>query len=381
MVQCDAFTRSLIELAKEVYTGPDAKSTSSDNRLHLLRNDFLPTENDSRILQVEINTISASFLGLIQRLSLIHRSNKPVYYPTLTGELPSNEPCTGFADAISETIETHKGVLFVVEEGEKNIVDQFMLEAELVKRGYTVIRRTLSQIHTRGRLVNGKTLSVDNIGISLVYFRSGYDPKHYPDESCWIARTLIERSSAVKCPSVLTQLAGTKKVQQIWSSDNGDTLRRFGVDDDAAEELLSVFAKQVDPTVGITERDTAIACPENWVLKPQREGGGHNLYGEDLKKALLELAHEDLSQYVLMERMKPNTSPALVLDGAETARTGTIVPTMINEAVSELGVYSYYIPSLNKNVVCGHLLRTKPVAEKEGGVNAGFSVLDTLSLV
>ena len=30
----------------------------------------------------------------------------------------------------------------------------------------------------------------------------------------WEARLLIERSLAVKCPDIATQLAGTKKVQQ-----------------------------------------------------------------------------------------------------------------------------------------------------------------------
>ncbi|WZZ60007.1 hypothetical protein YC2023_060114 [Brassica napus] len=37
---------------------------------------------------------------------------------------------------------------------------------------------------------------------------------HFPSESEWNARLLIEQSSAVKCPSIAYQLAGTKKIQQ-----------------------------------------------------------------------------------------------------------------------------------------------------------------------
>ena len=31
---------------------------------------------------------------------------------------------------------------------------------------------------------------------------------------------------------------------------------------------------------GTVAADMAIASPEKYVLKPQREGGGHNFYGE-----------------------------------------------------------------------------------------------------
>lgn len=48
----------------------------------------------------------------------------------------------------------------------------------------------------------------------MVYFRAGYEPGHYPTELEWEARLRIERSRAIKCPSIQYHLAGTKKVQQ-----------------------------------------------------------------------------------------------------------------------------------------------------------------------
>lgn len=39
----------------------------------------------------------------------------------------------------------------------------------------------------------------------------------FPSLKNWEARLLLERSCAVKCPDIATQLAGTKKVQQELS--------------------------------------------------------------------------------------------------------------------------------------------------------------------
>lgn len=50
--------------------------------------------------------------------------------------------------------------------------------------------------------------------MAVVYFRAGYTPDHYFSELEWDARLMIERSLAIKCPSIQYHLAGTKKVQQ-----------------------------------------------------------------------------------------------------------------------------------------------------------------------
>lgn len=47
----------------------------------------------------------------------------------------------------------------------------------------------------------------------------------------------------------------------------------------------------------------AVASPDRFVLKPQREGGGNNLYGEALKAKLQE--GQGLAAYILMQRLFP----------------------------------------------------------------------------
>lgn len=48
----------------------------------------------------------------------------------------------------------------------------------------------------------------------MIYFRSGYAPDQYHSEIEWDGRLLMERSLAIKCPSIQYHLAGCKKVQQ-----------------------------------------------------------------------------------------------------------------------------------------------------------------------
>ena len=44
-------------------------------------------------------------------------------------------------------------------------------------------------------------------------FRCGYHPDQYPSEREWGARLMMERSKAIKSPSIHYHLAGTKKVR------------------------------------------------------------------------------------------------------------------------------------------------------------------------
>ena len=73
----------------------------------------------------------------------------------------------------------------------------------------------------------------------MAYFRAGYTPDDYPADAEWEGRLLIERSFAVKCPSIGQHLAGTKKVQQVLADPA--MLARF-VSPEQAAGLSSCFA-------------------------------------------------------------------------------------------------------------------------------------------
>lgn len=58
----------------------------------------------------------------------------------------------------------------------------------------------------------------------------------------WSARLDIERSKAIKCPSIHYQLAGTKKIQQELAREGA--VERFVSDEKEAAKIRSVFAGQ-----------------------------------------------------------------------------------------------------------------------------------------
>ena len=50
----------------------------------------------------------------------------------------------------------------------------------------------------------------------------------------------------------------------------------------------------------------AIANPEDYVLKPQKEGGGNNFYGNDMRDKLLKIGEEpELKTYLIMKKINP----------------------------------------------------------------------------
>ncbi len=114
------------------------------------------------------------------------------------------------------------------------------------------------------------------------------------------------------------------------------------------------------------------------VLKPQREGGGNNVYKEAIPPFLETLKGDERHAWIAMELIVPPEGLQGHLVRAE--QTGSVKA----EVVSELGIFGYSLFG-GKNVLkekeIGWLVRTKGKDSNEGGVATGFSVLDSLVLV
>ncbi len=128
------------------------------------------------------------------------------------------------------------------------------------------------------------------------------------------------------------------------------------------------------PEVNDMIKDT-IENPHKYVMKPQKEGGGNNLFGDEMKNVLV--SNNNIEQYLLMKMIDSPVLKTLML------RRGKLEYV---ETMTELGVFSMVIcdqqsGELLTNVVDGLLPRTKQAISNEGGVNAGFAVVDTLILV
>jgi glutathione synthase len=272
-------------------------------------------------------------------------------------------------------------VLMVVQPCERNVFDQRMIEAALWERhGVKTIRATLREIASDAVVAedDAKTLTYRGARVSVVYYRAGYAPTDYPSEAEWDARLLLERSGAVKSPSAAMHLAGTKKVQQTLASPGG--LERFVECEEDVRAMRSVFAGlyALDGEDAAAAVELGLNTPESYVLKPQREGGGNNLYGEALRAQLAKFTPDapigsdgDLSSFILMQRILPPVNRTLCLRNGEMQEL---------ETLSELGIYGGYLrvgEDVAMNVVGGHLLRTKAASSDEGGVAAGYAVLDS----
>ncbi|XP_010921963.1 glutathione synthetase, chloroplastic isoform X2 [Elaeis guineensis] len=238
----------------------------------------------------------------------------------------------------------------------------FQIELNTISSSFPGLSCLVSELHKGGQTV------------AVVYFRAGYSPNDYPSESEWRARLLMEQSNAIKCPSISYHLVGTKKIQQELAKPN--VLERFLENENDIAKLRKCFA-------GLWSLDnidvvkSAIERPEFFVLKPQREGGGNNIYGDKVRETLIRLQQEgseELAAYILMQRIFPTASLSYLV------REGICHQ---DHAISELGIYGAYLRNKDKVIMndqCGYLMRTKVSTSNEGGVAAGFAVLDSIYL-
>lgn len=294
-------------------------------------------------------------------------------------------------------------ILFLVQTPENNVFDQVALSTQLTTHhGISNYRLSFSEIlsHTSISSTSSRALIYSPphsqgspYEVSLIYFRAGYSPNEYSSPASWSARLQLERSAAIKCPSVLTHLAGSKKIQQILATPGSTYVARFlGPNSPFISNIQRTFANiyPLDATPAgqhaiclATESETAA----KYVLKPQREGGGNNIYGTNIPPYLKSLGNDERKwrAHILMELIEPPTVRNMILRNGEV-KSG--------EVVGELGIFgvclwkSKHIDSHEKakveileNFGAGWLLRTKGRESEEGGVAAGFGAIDSVCLV
>ena len=290
-------------------------------------------------------------------------------------------------------------ILFIVQDAENNIFDQVALSENLVESGIKTFRVSLPEILAYTHIPDhdphrplyyspphqpSKTYEV-----SICYFRAGYSPTEYTDQSIWEARLQIERSQAIKCPSILTHLAGSKKVQQILATPGSSILGKFldVANHDQIEKVRRTFMAIYpfdDSSAGkhASQIATDSGAAANYVLKPQREGGGNNIYGTKIPPFLESLGRDVRKRraYILMEMIRPPLRKNVIFRNGATEE---------GEVICELGVFGVCLwrktgsgnTEITENYEAGHLLRTKGSKSEEGGVAAGFGAVDSPCLM
>ncbi|XP_026466652.1 glutathione synthetase-like isoform X2 [Ctenocephalides felis] len=380
----DPFTARLFQLYEEVRSEGVAQTIN----LGLIRSDYLPLFSaGNNIKQVEINTIASSFAGISTSVCLLHRYVlEELGHGDKTKNLPANHALSGLCNAMLEAWkiaeDENAAILFIVEDVSYNICDQRFHEFEIrrLNPNVRVIRKTLTEVYNEGKLGSNKELLIGSTRVSVVYFRAGYEPAHYPTENEWSARSMIEKSRAIKCPSVQYHLAGTKKVQQSLAKPG--ILDRFLNDPNKVKAVSEIFTGLYSLDLdkfGDEAYKMALAEPERFVLKPQREGGGNNIYGSKIRDALMNMGKTpERAAWILMERITPPLSEGYII------RPGDRVPPPLVSLISELGIFGAILGD-SENIIynkqVGHMLRTKLSTADEGGVAAGLGALDSPYLI
>ena len=432
LIQVDDFLANLwkihIAVKKEGYV--------QDLSLGMFRSDYMlntPDNAPPSLKQVEFNTISSSFGGLACKVADMHTHlatypapHHSLAYPShplfnspsessnirTVGHPPPNEAIQTLTAGLAAAHEAYGPskctpalphcVLFLVQDAERNVFDQLALSDHLHSHHRVPsFRLPASKILTytsipskesspsRPLIYTPPSSPHTQYEVTTVYFRALYAPTEYDTPTYWAARHHLERSAAIKCPSILLHLSGSKKVQQVLTSRPPDTdhLKAFlpNHTSTALDSLRSTFAPQYSLSTPNSE-GTALALnpstAQNHVLKPQREGGGNNIYRTNIPPFLNSLPRDQWKQYILMELIHPPASAKNTVLRSD----GQVVS---GNVISELGIFGTCLwrnrvgdklPEILHNEEGGYLLRTKGKDSDEGGVAAGFSSLDSLIL-
>lgn len=294
----------------------------------IFRNDYFLTKDGWKM--VEYNTISSSLAALACET---HGYSNDAINGIVESLLLSKE-------LFDDYYEVKSSILVVITERDrtKGNRDQEITVSKLKEKGVNIILMSFETLN--GIRVLNDFLYVNYDLIGVVYYRSGYEL--HSERGLEIRRT-IERSLAVKCPNVEAQLFGTKLVQSSLTEIQSisETIRQF--------KRLNV--KMIYPPELEIKDETA------WLLKCNKEGGGHNV-------------HTNLNEFLRREKERSNW-----------IQVERINPVIRNGSISEIGIYGGIVAFNGKiisNRALGYLVRTKDQNEKEGGVFAGFSRINSL---
>jgi len=299
---------------------------------------------------------------------------------------------------------SQKCILFVVQPRNMNICDERPLEYALWNHnppiptfraifGEEILAHTT--ITSSRELLYQSPSSSTAFEVAVVYMRAGYDAEEYTPSGC-AARLRLERSQAIKCPSILCHLATFKKVQQALARP--DALNRFLTLADAAS-VEKTFAPMypLDNESDAGRDGRALArnprTAVNFVLKPSLEGGGHNVYRGDIPVFLKSVPESRWHTFILMQLVNPLVQRNILLsprgkypgetDEENDAQEG--LTQLAGPTVSELGIFGVCLwktkdrgglQEILENFEAGWSFKTKPMDVDEMSVVKGYGCFD-----
>ncbi|XP_002125323.2 glutathione synthetase-like [Ciona intestinalis] len=385
-IAVDSFVKNLFEIYKATLTNEFAQKVE----IGIYRSDYMLQKSPGEPVvflpkQIEINTMAASFFGIgtnkVKRLQQYNLRNASITCDNL--DMPENGALDGIARVMVEGWKKYGNpealFVFMINKSETNIYDQRAIEYAMYEYdpAVKVRRKVFNDCISTTRTDQDGKLFIDDEEVAVVYFRTCYMPDHFPTTKHWEVRKLIELSCAIKSPSIAHQLVGSKKLQQVLAKPG--VLEKFIKDENAVKRLRDTFAELYSldmNAAGDAAVKLALERPEGFVLKPQREGGGNNLYDSEMVDRLTEIGRDERRcAYILMEKIIPPVQKNYIIYDRVCSMANT---------VSELGIFGAFLTNgdeVTNSHTVGHLLRSKSDKHKDGGVAAGVAVLDSPILI
>jgi len=407
LIEYDSFIAALWE----IYVAVRDAGAQQNVVCGVFRSDYMihqPAHSDqaSELKQVEINTFSCAGVCHAERIANMHREMSAVRGlsdAAIPRHLPESHnvesivnalvaACDIYTSTVSKNRSRRKCVLMPVQPYNYNIADERPVQYALRQRGIACFRCEWRSILQATSLTDDRTLLFSppvgegDVEVAVVYYRAGYDAAEYSQDEGKATRTRLEMSLAIKCPNILVHLTNMKAVQQALTSPV--ELARFMLPE-ACETLQRTFMYMavLDDTPAGLEARAIAQDPEqaaNYVLKPNRDGGGNNIYRTDIPAFLAKQPIGTWRNFTLMRLIEPPpTSGALMLPQR----------FCIDSVVSELGIIGTCIWRLKpmesrgdavqilRNDFAGWTFKTKPSHVDEISVVKGYGCFDCPWLV
>lgn len=372
----------------------------------IFRSDYMlhqPTHSDPVVLkQVEMNNTCIAGACHAERASDLHSHLKRMKDLTAMrqghvdgqdeGSLPLNDNMLALTTALKAAHDAYVPVasrptcvLMVVQPNNFNIADERPLEYGLWDESIPCYRCEWPDILRMTTLTPDRVLLYQHLDlvfeVSLIYYRAGYEAHEYATPSGIETRLRLELSRAIKCPDVLTHLTTFKSVQAVLTHSNALAHFQFSPKDQSrlSQTFMPMFSLSDPGCLGLIQNPSQIS---DWILKPNLEGGGHNIHGSDIPAYISTLPNSNFSEYTLMQRIRPPPQPgALMLpdhvyQGPVVSELGIIGTCLWRRNAAGRGV-----KEVLRKETAGWTFKTKPAEVDEMSVVKGYGCFDCPLLV
>lgn len=376
----------------------------------IFRTDYMLHANGEDVLlkQVEINHIAVAGICHASNVSAMHRHLDRIQDSNNDGHISKlplkNESILNVVSMLGEAHRLYSPtiprqqpacILMIVQPYNFNIADERPIEYSLWDKGIPCFRCIWNSVLTQTTLADDRTLLFrpsicsSEFEVSVIYFRAGFETHEY-DDAGKATRLRLEVSRAIKCPDVLTHLTTFKIVQQALTAP--EIVKKFlSSRCEDIKRVLETFMPMhlLDSSNEGLEMRRIAKNPNDavkYVLKPNLEGGGHNIYRKDIPQFLANVPEDIWHNYILMRLIEPPATSGTLMIGDGVYE---------GEVVSELGIFatviwrkqaareSHHTTTLEilMNKAAGWSFKSKPRPVDEMSVAKGYGCFDSPELV